>query len=303
MKLERKMDRKEWLSWRKDRIGASDISSIMGCHGFFARYEVWARLSNIETELNKKDNIDSVPMLFGRDLEKIALDRFAEENNVEVVRGEIYIHDEITYMHATLDGRYYDEKEKKNIILECKCFSEEKMRELEVGFCPWTVNLQVQAQMMCAGADLAIVISYGATTGKYSFVRVPRDEEICKEISHQARYIYHCARNVIRINDYKYTKIGAYMEIEDAIKGYIATLPTKEEKEREELHSMYADAIKNHVSSTGETISNSGVVAKCIKTKGRINYTGIPELLGVDLEKYRGKDSFRVDIKYSGELK
>ena len=300
MKLTHTMNRDEWLAWRRNRVGASDVPALMGLFGFEQRYSVWARLAGISDD---EPLVDTPEMKFGRDVEKTVLDNYAMQAGEEILRQEIHICDEIPQMHATLDGFYIDRSIKgapKVCIVEVKCFSGAKMRLLEAGTVPWSVALQVQAQMMCAKADVAYVIGYGATTAVYSVVRVERNDLIQQEISGQVKYIVDCATRMLRINDYRYDFMGGEMDISAAIQGYIDTMPTADEAAKQERHKMFEEQIKAHVVSTGQSLSSMGVCAKVSKVKGRVRYSDVPELLGVDLDKYRGADSLSVRIQYSG---
>lgn len=296
MRLEHNMSRQEWLEWRSNRIGASDVPYLMGISTALERYNLWAVLAG----LKKREKLFvNVPMEFGNDVESSILDQYASENKVVVQRQVVFISDTHPILHATVDGAIqHPLSENPEKIVEVKCFSGNNFRLIEQGTLPWSVALQVQTQLHCANAQTGVVICYHATEGSRVIVlEVQRDDVIIDEVLAQVKYMMECVQEMKRIEDYNFRSLrGAEMEINEIIKGYLATLPTEEELARQEQNEMYKKQLQAHAQQIGEGFSKDGVSVRLAKVQGRVNYDAIPELIGVDLTPYRGADTFRATV-------
>lgn len=92
-------DRTEWLQWRRNGIGASDVPAILGESPWATPYQVWLdKVHNLETE-------QTVAMELGLLLEDWVLDRYETTTgrtiNARQVRCE---HPNYPHHRATLDG-------------------------------------------------------------------------------------------------------------------------------------------------------------------------------------------------------
>lgn len=111
--------RQEWLEARKGRIGGSDAAAILGVHPSKTNVQLWEEKTgrrqpeDISNEPYVKYGIEAEPHL--RELFKLDFPEYRvmyEENN-------IWLNDNLPWMHASLDGWLRDSFGKAG-IWECK---------------------------------------------------------------------------------------------------------------------------------------------------------------------------------------
>ena len=134
----------EWLEWRSNGIGASDISIIMKVHPKKSPLMLFNEMSGY----NKLESQNRA-MEYGRQEEPKA--RAWIEENFKVNLKNICIEDdEHSFMQASLDGLDEDEK----FLVEIKCpYSARSLNELEDGQIPDMYLYQLQWQLALCGYD------------------------------------------------------------------------------------------------------------------------------------------------------
>jgi putative phage-type endonuclease len=70
----RPASREEWLSLRKNTIGASEVAALLGVHPWLTAYELWARKSGLIPEIKETPAVRR-----GRHLEAVAIEFLREE--------------------------------------------------------------------------------------------------------------------------------------------------------------------------------------------------------------------------------
>lgn len=116
------MSHEEWLEHRRQRIGGSDASAIIGMNKYSSAYTVWAdKLGKIPP---KEDN---EAMRLGRDLEDYVAKRFTEETGKKARReNNILINPDIPFAHANVDRMIVGEdagfEAKTTSVLNLKSF-------------------------------------------------------------------------------------------------------------------------------------------------------------------------------------
>lgn len=143
----------EWLRLRREHIGGSDASAIIGMNEYSSPYRVWAdKLGLIP---HKEDN---EAMRIGRDFEQYVADRFTEATGKKVRRkNAILINEDFPFAHANVDRLIVGE----NAGLECKTTSVLNLKKFSNGEYPATYYVQCVHYMMVTGADrwyLAVLI-------------------------------------------------------------------------------------------------------------------------------------------------
>lgn len=92
-------DRPEWLKQRRTGIGASDAAGVLNVSPWSSAVSVFA------SKYLGDEERDSEPMMWGRKLESVILDHFAEETSRKVVSaGNLLRSKEWPFMMCTLDG-------------------------------------------------------------------------------------------------------------------------------------------------------------------------------------------------------
>lgn len=109
----------EWLNWRKNGIGASDISVIMGSNPYSTRLKLW----NIKCGYQNQDAMNPA-MEHGIKTEDIARQWVNEQYQLNL-KPVCLEDDEKPYFRASLDGYDFDKK----VLVEIKCPISEKVLE------------------------------------------------------------------------------------------------------------------------------------------------------------------------------
>ena len=147
------MPHDEWLRLRREHIGGSDASAIIGMNEYSSPYCVWA--DKLELIPPKEDN---EAMRIGRDLESYVAKRFTEATGKKVRRkNAILINPEIPFAHANVDRLIVGE----DAGLECKTTSVLNLKKFKNGEYPVTYYAQCVHYMMVTGAKrwyLAVLI-------------------------------------------------------------------------------------------------------------------------------------------------
>lgn len=140
----------EWLKWREDGIGGSEAGTIMGVNPYCDVYELWQRKLHLLPEIESND-----AMKRGHELEPIAREIFELETGLKM-KPMCYVHDEYSFIRASLDGISIDE----NIILEIKCPGLKNHAEAIAGKIKPYYYAQMQHQLLVTGAELCYYFSY-----------------------------------------------------------------------------------------------------------------------------------------------
>ncbi len=140
---------------RNKYIGGSDIAALCGVSRYKGEYEVW--LSKTSEAYQRKD---TNACEWGRRLEKVVADKFAEEHAFDLVPGRAICHREHAFIGGTPDFIYV-EADGSQGVLEVKTTNAYNARDWDNGECPDEYRLQVQWYLMLTGltnAYLAVLI-------------------------------------------------------------------------------------------------------------------------------------------------
>jgi putative phage-type endonuclease len=262
----------EWLDYRKTRIGASDAASIMGV-GFQTPLEKWKeKLGLITIEKNSA-------MQRGQQLEPIARRTFIEQTGI-YVEPMVVESIEHPWLFASLDGLSCDLKDE--VAVEIKCPNAKDHELAMQGKIPEKYFPQLQHQMLVLNLDMMYYFSFDGSQGvtvltyadsEYQRALVAKEQEFYKKLitfeqpeltdrdyiqKTDADFLYHV---------HEYRKLLA------------------EEKKIEQLKESHRNAIV-HLANQ-QNVEGGGVRVQQIQRRGIVDYTKIPEIQGLDLEKYR----------------
>lgn len=94
-------DRTEWLEWRRNGIGASDVAGILGLSPWATPWTVWAD----KARLTPLDDGDAPWLEFGRRAEPMIADWFHDRTDLHVVSLQLQcIHKTLPHHRCTIDG-------------------------------------------------------------------------------------------------------------------------------------------------------------------------------------------------------
>lgn len=280
-----KQNTAEWLEMRKSMIGASDVPILM-FHSIYATpYQLWLqKMGLLEQEIN-------AGMQFGHDKE----DEIRQQVSLDLLcplEPEVIKHPN-GFMIASLDG--YNEE--FGLMHEFKCNNAEKHEIAKSGKPPEEHYDQVQAQLLCVNAyrlkkGLTIINEAGYSSfhkNDLVTIFVKQNPEYQATIEEEAKKFKAfldtktppslCARDYInQDNNEKFKElVPEFKALSDEIK-------SKKARYEEIKKELINECSGHNAFGQGLQLTRS-VVA------GAIDYSSIPELEGIDLEKYR-KPSF-----------
>lgn len=272
----------EWLELRKTKIGASDSPIIMQVSPWKTPYQLWLE----KMGKHKSEDIKSPNMKRGIILEEKARERFMDMTGLFVLPS-VEFHKENEFMMASLDGI---DIEKENIV-EIKCPNADDHFAAVGNMVPEKYFPQLQHQLEVCQLDMAYYFSFDGNDGV--IVKVYRDDKYIKNMVQKEKEFWECMQNkippelierdYIKRNDSQWQEAASKWSSTHTL---LKKLEIQEKEQRERLISLSMN--KNSI--------GGGIKLSKIIRKGSVDYSEIPELIGVDLEKHRKKptESWRI---------
>jgi putative phage-type endonuclease len=263
----------EWLSWRKTVITGTDASIIMGNNPWETPYQCWQRkLGLIE---DKKSN---EAMERGKRLEPEARAQFIEKYGIEM-NPEVVESSEFEFLGASLDGIDI----LGNSLLEIKCGGSKLHDMASRGEIPEYYKDQMQHQLLVTGAEKCYYYSFDGTEG--ICIEVLPDPEFKDTFIKKARDFWKCVAlsepPPLQDKDYRdmsdVPAWGSYADQYRQLCEQIKGLEEIKENYRKELLKLSED----------QNCQGRGIKVIKAVMRGRVAYDEIPEIKGVDLDKYR----------------
>lgn len=262
----------EWLDLRKRFVGASDAPVIMGVSPYKTVRELWEE----KLGLGKKE-ISTQAAVYGKEMEEPAR-RAYEKHTGNLVAPAVVFHPEFKFMMASLDGLTFD----KNLAVEIKNVKTEDHEEAKSGKVPDKYFPQVQHQLAVLGIPVMHYFSF--RYGDFALVEVKRDEEYIDKLYKSEASFWEDVQNLrepklsekdyLLINDPQTIALAnEWRELNEQIK----LLDAKEKEYRKVLIEK---------SNERNALIGDLRLTKSIR-KGSVDYSGIDELKGIDLDKYR----------------
>lgn len=265
---------KEWLDFRKDKIGASDAPIIMGVSPWKTAYQLWQEKLSISTPQE-----ESFAMRRGKAMEEEARQYASRYLNTSFCP-EVLLHKNYDWMIASLDGINRD----KNVILEIKCPGKEDHRDALAGIVPFKYYPQLQHQMHVSESSKCYYLSY--TQDSPTVIEVNYDVDYVENMINEELKFLMCLRdlNPPELSDKDYL-VREDLEWKSMCEEYDRLCKELEEIElrKEETKKRLIDSC-NNIPTKG-----CGLFVKKIIRAGVVDYKKIPELKNVDLNAYRKK--------------
>jgi len=279
-----------WLDWRKAGLGASDAPIVMGVSPWSTPHQLWEQktgrlIKDFSNWATQRGN-DMEPRARAHLELKLGLD-------FPAILSE---HPKLSFMRASLDGW----NEEKKIVLEIKCPGKDDHEKAKNGEVPEKYYPQLQHQLFVTGASLAYYYSYTEDENKNGIgylVEVEPNKEYIAELLDKMMKFWKCVQGDIEpeLTDKDY-KCIRNSEIHGDLKAW------KEAKDNLAILEKRVEALKAKVLEHPEL---KGIRARVgdfrisvTHRKGNIQYAKIPELSGLDVEKYRAKPSTYQSISY-----
>jgi putative phage-type endonuclease len=263
----------EWFEYRRTRVMASDASAIMGESIYKTPLQLYnEKINGTEIPVNRA-------MQRGKDLEPVARDwfnaRMAPPFFVPAVV-ESKLHEGLG---ASLDGlRIGREIE----VLEIKCNGEEFHLEAIAGSVPRTHYAQLQHIMLVTGASYCNYLSFDGNSGVC--LRVEANISYQKKLITKELEFLNCLRTKTPPERTEKDPIVVFDPEADKIADEYAETIEKIKV----LESIASDLKEKLIgySKADKTIVGNLLINR-IEREGTIDYKAIPEIMNLDLSKYR----------------
>lgn len=274
-----KQNTPEWLDMRKSHIGASDCPIIMGVSPWKTPFALW------EEKLGLREcPPQNEAMKRGHELEPIARELYSKITGNKV-EPKVVFHKEHKYLMASLDGINSD----GNIIVEIKCPGKASHDTAKNGKIPEVYYPQLQHQLETSkhlaknGNNILHYFSY-FNDDDWALVEVERDDSYIEDMLVKEGEFYECVKNweapplsekdFVQRDDKEWSQHAIlWKDARDNMKFW------------EEQEKNARKALIN--CSKGQSSIGAGIRLTKVNRRGAVDYGAIPELSGVDLDKYR----------------
>jgi putative phage-type endonuclease len=263
----------EWLSWRRTVITATDASVIMGNNPWETPYSCWQRKLGLLEEKKSSEAMER-----GKRLEPEARAHFIGRYGIDMVPAVVES-TEFEFLGASLDGI----STTLGAILEIKCGGSKLYDMACREEVPAYYQDQMQHQLLVTGADKCFYYAYNGSDG--ICVEVLPDPGFKARFIPKAREFWRCVAfsepPALQESDYADMSDNPawkgvateYCRVNEEIKG----LEEIKEGYRKELLRLCAD----------QNCLGGGVKVMKTVMRGRVDYEAIPEIKGINLDKYR----------------
>ena len=266
----------EWHEFRKNHIGSSDAPVIMGVSPWKTPYQLWEEKIGISHPIEANSYMQR-----GTNMEEEGRQSFELYSGIRVFPS-VHLHDTCEWMSASVDGISAD----FNSVVEIKCPGASDHSIAQSGGIPPKYVPQLQHILAVTGLPMIYYWSYDGSQGVC--VEVFRDDVYIEEMIQKEKEFWDCVQTLEapELTDRDFTErsddiwkaaSSTYLEISKELKA----LEKKEKEAREYLISLAGN----------QNTKGFGVRLTKYVRKGNVDYSAIPELQDIDLEKYRKKSS------------
>ena len=260
----------EWFDWRKQHITSSDAYTI--CEGSeSAQIKLYEEKKGLS-----EPKFQTAAMKHGKDLENEAREFFCNTFANETFWPSTIVSDEYKFMATSLDGLGFNTGE----ILEIKCpYTSnliERCRECDI---PIQYIIQMNHHMIVAKQDFCHFFVY-KNENEYHYEKIQRDIDLCNKIIEKEKEFFEKLQN----DDIPLKKIKT-----DEMERLESDL--LKSKKLIKVYQEEYDRCLQKIKDLSEWESFEGKHLRIVKSyrKGSVDYSKIPELDCVDIEKYRKK--------------
>ncbi len=270
-----KQNTQEWLDFRRDKIGASDAAAIMKISPWQTPYQLW------ENKLFGKDKEQTSAMKRGSYYEEEARGAFEKEMNLSVMP-KVIVSSEREWQMASLDGVTFD----GTVFTEIKVPTNKDAHELaKKGVIADHYNVQMQHQFSTdKSLQHGFFCSYWADTKEVAIVEIRKDDSLIDQMLEEEEKFYELMRTQtpppLTDKDYAWREDLQWNDLASEwleLSRYMKQLEEQEDELREKLIAL----------SAGQNTKGGGLRVTRTMPKGLVDYTKIPELMGVNLDLYR----------------
>lgn len=274
----------EWLSFRKEKIGASDCAIIMGDSPYKTVFDLW------KDKTVGVDSYQNEAMREGTLLEPLVLKMFNSQNNANYVP-VCALGDDNDWMMASFDG--YDEDLKSHIEIKVP-HTKETFEKMADGDIPRYYIWQLQHQMAVSGFESTELVIFSKHRDTLVRRHVDRDPGMIISLLDKEEQFY---RDYIA--GFEVPEEDCFTR-EDEVWKELA-LEWKSTRDALRIYETREKLLKERMISISNGKSTKGCGVKLLRCwrAGSIDYTKVPELKGKDkfyMDQFRkqGTDYWRV---------
>ena len=268
--IELEQGTKEWLLYRRNKIGGSDAPSIQGI-GFMTPNQLYLnKLGLYEPQVTQR-------MSRGHELEGQARELCQDMLGMKL-RPLCVEHDKRSWQAASLDGI----DDQHSVIVEIKTGGESALDRAKNGVIPDYHMCQIQHQLEVTGLDRCVYFFFDGKNG-YP-IDVYRDTKYITQLNEAEERFWMNLQDFVPPaltgKDYETHETEARLKLAQEWLEINSQLTTLEKREKELREAMINEAGERNTVGGGVRILMSG-------RAGSIEYKAIPELKKVNLEEYR----------------
>ena len=264
-----------WLSWRKTVITATDCAAIRGSSPWSTAYKRWQKKIDLGEEQKSNDAMER-----GKRLEPIIRERFIKKFGMNMTP-VVVESSEYEFLGASMDGL----SDCGKYILEVKTGGNSLHVKAKDGIIPVYYMDQIQQQLLVTGAEKCFYQVGGEDPKKDIIIEVFPDPDFVKDYIPVARAFWKC----VAFNEPPALQDSDYKDMsDDGIWKAFAVEYRKINEQIKNLEEIKASYRSELLKLCGDqNCLGEGVRVMKTTMHGRIDYEAIPEIKGVDLNRYR----------------
>lgn len=271
----------EWLAFRQSHITASQMPSLFDLSPYQTRLQLFEE--KFHQILPKEDPYKEKLFARGHDAEEAARIWIKENLGIEMTPMVMVCRD-FPILMASLDG--FNEKE--NIIFEAKYMGAENLAKVRSGKIPAHHECQIQAQLRVSGAKKCIYFAMDSYGNAAHLDVFPIEDYMTDIVTAATKFM-----DMVASGTQPEPSERDFHVVEDERFATLCELKVKMD-EAKEAFEEFKDFIDEFSEYT--RIKAHGLMIVRSVRKGSINYSKIPQIKGIDLERYRGAPVTSVSV-------
>lgn len=302
----------DWLKWREEGLTATESAIVLGQSPYKTPWRLWAE----KTHCLKPQDLSKNPFVrYGREHEPVARRAYESKTQDEllVLCGE---YDEDSRFRASFDGI-----DKDGAPVEFKCPSQSTfndVKSLKTESETFRLyNIQVQHQMLVAGADHGHLVFYNGESAEMIVFRIERDKRLIRRILREGDLF--CEKVRKRNPPEKNPQRDFFIPEGDAADQWkILASDIIDATQRIQDYENRIQQLRLQVQPAREKIDQlmgeygcanyGGLVVNRVSSTGRVDYAKMAhDLLGRDptvaeLDRYRTESSDQLKIRLAKDI-
>lgn len=286
-----KQNSPEWLQFRLNGVGGSDIASVAEIQGAFRNKNAVLR-EKVTGKVPELTVFEKNLFAQGHEWEEVVRENLNVQGlNVQPL---VVSCEDNPQFFCSLDGI----NEETKLMVEIKYCSSHVKYASYVLQVPPHYNAQVQWQLMCTGYDTCQMI-FVSPEGKTTTVMVHRDQVLIDLLRERAtKFLSEVAAAKVSglpetINLPMSKEVDRMVFLKRCMKEQQIALDMMEEEVKQIAQGLL-------VAYEAMKLENNDVVIEEIVRRGSVDYSKIPELKDIDLNKFRKSDTRYLSIKLKG---